>query len=1296
MAVVGEAYILVRAITTEIKSDIAKGFEGVRGQSTKEGHAAGQAFGQGFGKKMRDEATESARAFHQLMRRGYSIQAGIGTLITSISALIGGLGALSGALIGAAASGVALVGVMAQLKVAGIVGKMAFKGVMEAVQKTGSEGVKSLRELREEMQQLAFDAEEAALSEQQAALKLESARETLARVQDLPPNNRARREAELAYQQAELSYRRAKDKNNDLQEELAKPADQRKNAGAQDPYANLTKTQAAFARYLATVKPRMKELREAAASSFLPELTKQMKVMFAGGYFDMLIKGFRDVSAGLGKAVSEFANTVFDPKNKANLAEFFKATGNTLGTMGRVVGNFFGLFLTVLKAADPLINRLVHFLDRKSFSLGEASRKNFAQLHKFFRDAGNAASTFGRFLSNIFQPFKRLVMSQVGEGSPGREFLKWMQESTEQLREFRMGADGLTLDEKLAPMVENTKAMFQAFSGLARIFFELGQAPGVKEFWTTLASGTGALETIFRGFAEATGPAFARVIVSLTEIVAAFIDQAQLGAYFNILSEIFKVFAVFAAGLGRVMAAFGPLVGAIGAVVTSMLLLKKVFMLFYGTYGIVRGALMTLTVLTYKQAFAQKTLNTVEGFGLLLQKKQITVKQKDAIMTYRQIIADNAKIAAGKKKNMLAVIDNLLAGKTLTKKQALIAAEMAQTLKTDLNTGALYKNIGAAQAATLKNGTLAGSFLAAGAGSAAATPPVTIFGIAATSALWPLVAIAGAVALAIGAIAFLIAKHNDDVKNAVKGTEEAFKKTKDSGTSAFDQIKTSQTAWTSALSSSWSPMKVHIADVTKLHGVNFLLGKQQKANSRAYQYMGRYQNGLTLEQTRLVGAYKEALGNVGTALGNIAKKDLKSAQQAFIKFANANKFSREELEIAFKEMPNFQKQLAKTAEKYNLVTKEMTEQEKQAIYLDIALNRGAYASAKWAEAQKQLGKEMAAAAATFIDVNAPLEKFTKKGIVDLNGYQKSLDQQVKEQQDWFSNLTKVQQRGGEKLSQATYKALINMGKDGAGLVAQLADTTNTSQEQFDKLIASFSQTIPDVSAGLADALTSPDQVLEIVKSKLAASGKYRRGGHLEVVEGIQKDLEKGKTTIGKIMGDYGITVQEVMQQIATSNPIKQDVVWNEESIKNLKETISNELSGVATFTWDSKYQKDGGLIGSLPRFKNGGAILRKFAPGGQVFGQGGPRSDKVPAMLSNGEYVINAAATARTLPLLNAINYGVTQRNGDTATMVGGGGGALMNSINITVNPSPGMDETELAAMVSRELSFQMRRGAIS
>jgi hypothetical protein len=108
---------------------------------------------------------------------------------------------------------------------------------------------------------------------------------------------------------------------------------------------------------------------------------------------------------------------------------------------------------------------------------------------------------------------------------------------------------------------------------------------------------------------------------------------------------------------------------------------------------------------------------------------------------------------------------------------------------------------------------------------------------------------------------------------------------------------------------------------------------------------------------------------------------------------------------------------------------------------------------------------------------------------------------------------------------------------------------------------------------------------------------------------------------------------------------------------------------------------------SFSGFKNGGMVgglnMMGYADGGMVNGGfGGGRSDRIPAMLSNGEYVVNAAATAKNLSLLNSLNYGGQQAG-------------MGNSVNITVNPAPGMDERELASVVSQELMRQMRRGSI-
>lgn len=57
-----------------------------------------------------------------------------------------------------------------------------------------------------------------------------------------------------------------------------------------------------------------------------------------------------------------------------------------------------------------------------------------------------------------------------------------------------------------------------------------------------------------------------------------------------------------------------------------------------------------------------------------------------------------------------------------------------------------------------------------------------------------------------------------------------------------------------------------------------------------------------------------------------------------------------------------------------------------------------------------------------------------------------------------------------------------------------------------------------------------------------------------------------------------------------------------------------------------------------------------FADGGMVRGTGGPRSDSIPAMLSNGEFVVNARSTARFRPLLEQINSPRGFQDGGVAT----------------------------------------------
>jgi hypothetical protein len=77
----------------------------------------------------------------------------------------------------------------------------------------------------------------------------------------------------------------------------------------------------------------------------------------------------------------------------------------------------------------------------------------------------------------------------------------------------------------------------------------------------------------------------------------------------------------------------------------------------------------------------------------------------------------------------------------------------------------------------------------------------------------------------------------------------------------------------------------------------------------------------------------------------------------------------------------------------------------------------------------------------------------------------------------------------------------------------------------------------------------------------------------------------------------------------------------------------------------------GGFLGMLVS----AVSPKKLAGGGVVAGPGTATSDSIPAMLSNGEFVVNARATARNRVLLEAINAGGRVPAFANGGMVGGG-----------------------------------------
>lgn len=143
----------------------------------------------------------------------------------------------------------------------------------------------------------------------------------------------------------------------------------------------------------------------------------------------------------------------------------------------------------------------------------------------------------------------------------------------------------------------------------------------------------------------------------------------------------------------------------------------------------------------------------------------------------------------------------------------------------------------------------------------------------------------------------------------------------------------------------------------------------------------------------------------------------------------------------------------------------------------------------------------------------------------------------------------------------------------------------------------------------------------------------------------------------------GMTNDQLLKQ---KEVITKKYQAEERRLKNIQKAMSIGQAIINTAEGATKALAMGPIIGPIMAalIRAMGAVqvgiikAQKFATGGLFRGQGGPRDDKNLAYISDGEYIVNADATKRFQPILDAINYGrsVTRAYADGGLVAGTGG----------------------------------------
>ncbi|MFC3209197.1 phage tail length tape measure family protein [Aquamicrobium soli] len=178
------------------------------------------------------------------------------------------------------------------------------------------------------------------------------------------------------------------------------------------------------------------------------------------------------------------------------------------------------------------------------------------------------------------------------------------------------------------------------------------------------------------------------------------------------------------------------------------------------------------------------------------------------------------------------------------------------------------------------------------------------------------------------------------------------------------------------------------------------------------------------------------------------------------------------------------------------------------------------------------------------------------------------------------------------------------------------DLLNDAQKAGIEVTPELAEKIDILAQNYAKAKVARDQLTE---SQRMAASAAREGSEFgkDVLGGFIQDLRAGKDASDALADALGKVADKLL-----------DVALND--LFGLQPG-GNGTGGPLSFL--------GSLFGFLFR-----------ASGGPIHGPGGPKGDKIPTMLSDGEYIVNSEATRKNRALLDAINFGgLTYRAGGGA-----------------------------------------------
>jgi TP901 family phage tail tape measure protein len=228
--------------------------------------------------------------------------------------------------------------------------------------------------------------------------------------------------------------------------------------------------------------------------------------------------------------------------------------------------------------------------------------------------------------------------------------------------------------------------------------------------------------------------------------------------------------------------------------------------------------------------------------------------------------------------------------------------------------------------------------------------------------------------------------------------------------------------------------------------------------------------------------------------------------------------------------------------------------------------------------------------------------------LNFDQYLNDLQKQVDAQKNWEGNMTRLAERG---LSQEIIDDLTKLGAEGVPLVQSLVDGTDEQLARYKELWG---------RSGRESALIYAAGLLSVQGVLTTAAQTIGKTAGANTAQKFLDEVAAGRVPFADTLRKYNLD--------AMGNPIKIPATTDTRQVNDALNVLRTRQSSQGIVIGVTYRNMNTPTVGGIPI--RGERLA--FARGGYVRGPGTGTNDKVPAMLSNREFVMTAEATKRIGP----------------------------------------------------------------